>query len=70
MSPLGEDRFLDIVMSNPSVEAVLARAARMGLSDWYLTAGCLFQTIWNVLDGHPPTRGSATTTSSTSMVMT
>ncbi len=57
MSPLGEDRFLDIVMSNPSVETVLARAARIALPDWYLTAGCLFQTVWNVLDGHPPTRG-------------
>lgn len=28
-----------------------------GLPDWYLAAGCLFQTVWNVLDGHDPARG-------------
>lgn len=53
----GERDFLAVVLSNPLVEAVLDRAARLALPDWYLTAGCLFQTVWNVLDGHPATRG-------------
>lgn len=57
VSVRGRDHFLDIVTSNPLVESVLGRAARMNLPDWYLTAGCLFQTVWNVLDGHPPRRG-------------
>ncbi len=26
------------------------------LPDWYLAAGCLYQTVWNVLDGDPPER--------------
>jgi uncharacterized protein len=55
------DRFLALVLRNPVVDRVLAAAeadARQGgLPGWYLTAGCLFQTVWNVLDGHEPGRG-------------
>lgn len=39
------------------VREVLRRAEELDLSDWYLAAGCLYQTVWNVLDGHPPERG-------------
>jgi uncharacterized protein len=49
--------FTEMVLTNPVVRDVLSRADDHGLANWYLTAGCLFQTIWNVLDGHPPTRG-------------
>jgi hypothetical protein len=52
-----EDVFLDTVLANEVVAAVLARMPTLGLSDWYLTAGGLFQTVWNVLDGRPPERG-------------
>lgn len=46
-----------MVLSNSMVDEVLSRTARLALPDWYLTAGCLFQTVWNVLDGQPPQRG-------------
>ncbi|MFH9547796.1 nucleotidyltransferase family protein [Streptomyces sp. NBC_00377] len=36
---------------------VLHRTAALGLPGWYLTAGCLFQTVWNVVTGRPPTSG-------------
>lgn len=36
---------------------VLSRTAAMGLPGWYLTAGCLFQTVWNVVTDQPPTSG-------------
>lgn len=49
--------FLDAVLRNPVVADVLARAEGLGLPDGYLAAGCLFQTVWNVLDGHDPQRG-------------
>lgn len=52
-----EERFLALVLTNPQVRRVLERSAALDLPDWYLTAGCLFQTAWNVLDGHPPERG-------------
>lgn len=51
------DEFIEVVTRNGVVVEVLERAEVLGLPDWYLTAGCLFQTVWNVLDGHEPTRG-------------
>jgi len=52
-----DDAFLEIVLTNDIVEGVLTRLPELGLPDWYLTAGGLFQTVWNTLDGHPPERG-------------
>ena len=53
----GESRFLHAVLENPRVRDVLVRAATLDLPDWYLAAGCLFQTVWNVLDGRDPEHG-------------
>jgi hypothetical protein len=36
---------------------VLSRAASLRLPGWYLTAGCLFQTVWNVVTGRSPGDG-------------
>jgi hypothetical protein len=49
--------FLEAVGQNPTAVEVLRRAERLDLPGWRLTAGCLFQTVWNVLDGHDPQRG-------------
>jgi uncharacterized protein len=57
VKPDDEDRFLEIVMANPTVAAVLDRAPALGLGDWWLTAGVLFQTVWNSLTGRPPDTG-------------
>ncbi|MGQ7352572.1 nucleotidyltransferase family protein [Quadrisphaera oryzae] len=35
----------------------LERAPALGLPDWWLTAGALFQTVWNGLDGRDPAAG-------------
>jgi hypothetical protein len=48
-----EERFLRIVTADPTVRAILTRAAELGLDDWWLTAGVLFQTVWNNLTGRP-----------------
>lgn len=48
---------MDAVSQNRVVMDVLDRADEVGLPNRYLTAGCLFQTVWNVLEGHEPTRG-------------
>jgi uncharacterized protein len=42
---------------NRTLTEVLARAAGMGLPGWYLVAGCLYQTVWNVVTGQPPEAG-------------
>jgi len=46
-----------IVRRNPLIEKVLARAAELALPGWYLAAGCVFQTVWNVLAGRDPAAG-------------
>ena len=42
---------------NETLTEVLARAAKLDLPGWYLTAGCVFQTVWNVVTGRPPAQG-------------
>ena len=56
MTP-GEDEFLAAVRQNPMVATVLDRLESLALPDGHLAAGCLFQTVWNVLDGQEPERG-------------
>jgi len=57
--PLDEQlaHFHAAVSRNPTVTEVLARAATMRLPGWYLVAGCLYQTVWNVVTGQPPSTG-------------
>jgi hypothetical protein len=45
------------VLANPTVAAVLDRARVLGVGDWWLTAGVLFQTVWNGLTGRDPAAG-------------
>lgn len=49
--------FLRMVQCNEHLTAVLTGAQRLGLPAWYLTAGAVFQTVWNVLSGADPTAG-------------
>ncbi|MFW3461134.1 nucleotidyltransferase family protein [Streptomyces sp. 058-1L] len=42
---------------NEVLTDVMTRAATLELPGWYVTAGCLFQTVWNVVTGRPPTSG-------------
>jgi hypothetical protein len=43
--------------SNRTLVRVLDLAAGMRLPGWYLVAGCLYQTVWNVVTGQPPEAG-------------
>jgi hypothetical protein len=49
--------FQTALHENPTLIEVLARAAIMNLPGWYLVAGCLYQTTWNVVTGQPPEIG-------------
>lgn len=49
--------FRAALRENPTMINVLARAATMTLPDWYLVAGCLYQTVWNVVTGQPAEAG-------------
>ncbi|HWN00902.1 MAG TPA: nucleotidyltransferase family protein, partial [Streptosporangiaceae bacterium] len=57
--PLDEQlaRFEQTLRRNRTLTEVLARAATLDLPGWYLVAGCLYQTVWNVVSGQPPEAG-------------
>lgn len=42
-------------LQNPHNAALLGRLPFLGLPDAWLAAGCLFQTVWNLRCGLPPT---------------
>jgi len=52
-----EAEFLAAVRRNPMVTTVLDRMVGLDLPDGHLAAGCLFQTVWNVLDDQDPQHG-------------
>jgi hypothetical protein len=47
------DDFRDIMLRNPANEALLDELLRLELSDAWVVAGALAQTIWNVKTGRP-----------------
>jgi uncharacterized protein len=46
--------FREIALSNPHNRQLLDGLAELSLPQCHLTAGCLFQTVWNVLSSRPP----------------
>ena len=46
-------RFEAIVCADPDLMRLLRRIRRIRLPQWRLVAGCLYQTVWNVLTGRP-----------------
>ncbi|MBO0773225.1 MAG: nucleotidyltransferase family protein [Actinobacteria bacterium] len=57
--PLDEQmaQFRAVLSRNETLIRVLGAAAGMALPGWYLVAGCLYQTVWNVVTGQPPEAG-------------
>lgn len=49
--------FERLVLANDIVAVLLDRLAAVAAPDWYVTAGCLTQTVWNVLSDRPPGEG-------------
>jgi hypothetical protein len=47
-------KFLTDVLRNSNNAQIIERWDALNLIDGWLVAGCLFQTVWNVLSGHPP----------------
>lgn len=45
---------VEALKQNPSLQAALKRARELQLPDWYLGAGCVTQTIWNIAHGKQP----------------
>src|SRR3954470_7991535 len=51
------DGLRPVLSRNEVLTDVLTRAATLELPGWYVTAACLFQTVWNVVTDRPPAGG-------------
>jgi uncharacterized protein len=51
------EAFEQLIGRNPVVIAILDRMGMLQLTDCWLAAGALFQTVWNVLSDRDPTAG-------------
>ncbi len=47
--------FIGEVRRNPINATLVDRLPALGLNDCWLVAGCLFETIWNLMSENPPT---------------
>ena len=54
---MNRDDFIAAVLRNPINRIVLERLPRLGLPDYWLVSGALFQTVWNVKTGRDPQFG-------------
>lgn len=51
------ESFKKIVLKSQDIREILDQAPSLGLPNWYLGAGCLAHTVWNVLSGFDITNG-------------
>jgi hypothetical protein len=54
---LTADKLVSIAMTNPTNAEITARLPSLGLNQCMLTAGCLFQAVWNHQSNRPSARG-------------
>jgi hypothetical protein len=50
---VNQQRFDAIIRADPGLMHLLDRLRALALPQWRLVAGCLYQTVWNVLTGRP-----------------
>lgn len=53
VDPVLRARLVAIVEADPALMALLRAVRDLGLPQWRLTSGALYQTVWNVLSGLP-----------------
>jgi len=51
------EQLLKVLEQNKSVQKILERASNLKMSNWYLGAGGIVQTVWNVKHGFDPENG-------------
>jgi hypothetical protein len=52
-----EEELLQILTANKSVQFILNNAHKLDMPNWYLGAGGIVQTIWNIKHGFDPEHG-------------
>lgn len=51
------DTLIKLVQLNPFNAEILDRMHQLDAPDCWLVSGCLFQTVWNVMEGRTPSEG-------------
>lgn len=51
------EQLLQILENNKSIRLILERVSELKISDWYLGAGSVAQTVWNIKHGFNPENG-------------
>lgn len=51
--PISDETFVDATMQNPANVVIIERLRCLRLPQCFLTAGCLFQTVWNLRSSRP-----------------
>jgi uncharacterized protein len=54
---VNNDQLIEIILTNPTNEAILNLLPSMPLNDAWLVSGCIFQTVWNWKTGRDPKFG-------------
>ena len=52
-----EERLIGILRASPTLMRVMDGVRALGLPDWRLVSGCVYQTAWNHLTGREPDYG-------------
>jgi len=52
-------RVAELSLLNRNNFEIISRMPQLGLRDWWLVSGCLFQTVWNLRSGRPADKGIA-----------
>lgn len=50
-------RVAELSLLNRNNAAIIDRMPQLGLRDWWLASGCIFQTVWNLRSGRPADKG-------------
>jgi hypothetical protein len=48
MSAALEHHLIEVIQNNRCNQLILSRAVQLGFEDWWLTAGCIAQSVWNI----------------------
>ncbi|MGH7706269.1 MAG: nucleotidyltransferase family protein, partial [Candidatus Dormibacteria bacterium] len=51
------EKFRQLLGQSPLLLQLMHRAEQLRLPGWYIAAGCIAQTIWNVLGDRAPEQG-------------
>lgn len=52
-----EAGFIEMALQNPAIAAILAKLDALHVPDCWLVAGCLYQTVWNLMSDRSATQG-------------